>query len=131
MKTGMVAVIAVVGALLASSVVYAGWGWGGGWCMTGTGQNVSTQKMRSFQKDTLKTRELLMERQLDLQDESNKDVPDGKRVAALRKEIIELQSQLQAAGNKYGMGNRGMAGNMGQRQAMTNGNSCGCGMCGW
>lgn len=129
MKTGMVAVIAVAGALLASSAVYAGWGWGGGWCMTGTGQNVSTQKMRSFHKDTLKLRENLMERQLDLQDELSMDVPDGKKVAALRKEIISLQSQLQAAGDKYGMTNWGMGGGMGHRQQMAGG--CGCGMCGW
>lgn len=129
MKTGMVAVIAVVGALLASSVVYAGWGWGGGWCMTGNGQNVSTQKMRNFQKDTLKLRENLMEKQLDLQDELSMDVPDGKKVAALRKEIINLQSQLQAAGTKYGMTDWGMGSGSGNRNMMNYG--CGCGMCGW
>jgi Spy/CpxP family protein refolding chaperone len=127
MKTGMVAVIAVVGALLASSVVYAGWG--GGWCMTGNGQNVSTQKMRNFQKDTLKLRENLMEKQLDLQDELSMDVPDGKKVAALRKEIINLQSQLQAAGTKYGMTDWGMGSGSGNRNMMNYG--CGCGMCGW
>lgn len=125
MRTGMVAVIAVVGALLASSVVYAGWGWGDGWCMTGNGQNVSTQKMRSFQKDTLKLRESLMEKQLDLQDELSMDVPDGKKVAALRKEIINLQSQLQAAGTKHGMTDWGMGSGYGNRQMMDNG--CGCG----
>ncbi len=130
MKKGIITVVAVTGALLASSVVYAGWGWGSGWCSTtGYGQNVSTQKMRSFQKDTLKLRENLMVKQLDLQDELSMDVPDGKKVAALRKEIISLQSQLQAAGDKYGMGNWGMGSGMGQRQAMTSG--CGCGMCGW
>lgn len=129
MKKGMVAVVAVTGALLASSVVYAGWGWGSGWCMTGNGQNVSTQKMRSFQKDTLKLRENLMEKQLDLQDELSVDVPDGKRVAALRKEILSLQSQLQAAGNKYGMADWGMNSGSGHRQMMNTG--CGCGMCGW
>ncbi|ABL01280.1 hypothetical protein [Pelobacter propionicus] len=129
MRTGMVAVIAVVGALLASSVVYAGWGWGDGWCMTGTGQNVSTQKMRSFQKDTLKLRENLMEKQLDLQDELSMDVPDGKKIAALRKEIINLQGQLQTAGDKYGMPGMGMGNGPGHRNMMNTG--CGCGMCGW
>lgn len=129
MKTGIVAVIAVVGALLASSAVYAGWGWGGGWCMSGNDRNVSTQKMRSFQKDTLKLRENLMEKQLDLQDELSMDVPDGKKVAALRKEIISLQSQLQATGDKYGMTDWGMGRGSGHRN-MTN-YGCGCGMCGW
>ena len=129
MKKRMVAVVAVTGALLASSVAYAGWGWGGGWCMTGNGQNVSTQKMRSFQKDTLKLRENLMEKQLDLQDELSVDVPDGKRVAALRKEIFSLQSQLQAAGDKYGMADWGMNSGSGHHQMMNTG--CGCGMCGW
>lgn len=125
MKKGMVAVIAVAGALLASTVVYAGWGWGGVWCSTtGYGQNVSTQKMRSFQKDTLKLRENLMEKQLDLQDELNMDVPDGKKVAALRKEIINLQSQLQAVGTKYGMTDWGMGSGAENRQMMNNG--CGC-----
>ena len=97
--------------------------------MTGTGQNVSTQKMRSFQQDTLKLRENLMEKQLDLQDELSMDVPDGKKVAALRKEIISLQGQLQAAGDKYGMSNRGMGSGSGNHNMMNNG--CGCGMCGW
>jgi len=128
MRTGMVAVVAVAGALLASSAVYAGWGWGGGWCMTGNSQTVSTQKVRSFQKETAKARENLMEKQLDLQDEFAKDVPDGKRIVMLRKEINELQSQLQTAGDKYGMGNW-MGDGTGHRQQMTGG--CGCGMCGW
>lgn len=125
----MVTVIAVVVALLASSVVYAGWGWGGGWGMSGTGQNVSTQKMRSFQKDTLQLRENLMEKQLDLQDELSMEVPDGKRIAALRKEINSLQSQLQSAGAKYGMTDWGMGSGSGNRHMMDHG--CGCGMCGW
>jgi len=129
MKKGIVAVLVVMGALLGSSAVYAGWGWGNGWCMTGNSQGVSTQKMRSFQKDTLKLRENLMDKQLDLQDELNTDVPNGERVAALRKEIIDMQSQLQATGEKYGMSNWGMGGNMGQRHATTG--NCGCGMCGW
>lgn len=126
MKKGVVAVVVVMGALLASSAVYAGWGWGGGgWCMTGNSQGVSTQKMRSFQKDTLKLRENLMDKQLDLQDEFSKDVPDGKRVATLRKEIIDIQSQLQAAGDKYGMTDWGMGSGSGNRSMMDYG--CGCG----
>lgn len=125
----MIAVVAVAGALFASSIVYAGWGWGGGWCMSGNGQNVGTQKMRSFQKDTLKLRENLMEKQLDLQDELSVDTPDGKRIAALRKEIFSLQSQLQAAGDKYGMADYGMNSGSGHRQMMNTG--YGCGMCGW
>lgn len=130
MRKVMIAAVAIMVALLATTAVYAGWGWGG-WCMTGNGQTVSTQKIRSFQRETLKTREALMEKQLDLQDELNKDVPDGKRVAALRKDIIELQSQLQASGDKYGVGNNWGMMNSGssQRQVMTGG--CGCGMCNW
>ncbi|KAA0889680.1 hypothetical protein [Oryzomonas rubra] len=127
MKRGTVAIVAVVGALLASSAVYAGWG--SGWCMNGNGQNVSTQKMRGFQKDTLKLRENLMDRQLDLEDELGMDVPDGKRVAMLRREIINLQRQLQAVGDKYGIVNCGMGGGYGHRQMM--GAGCGCGMSGW
>ena len=97
--------------------------------MTGNGQNVSTHKIRSFQKDTLKLRENLMEKQLDLQDELSVDVPDGKRIAVLRKEIFNLQSQLQAAGDKYGMADWGMNSGSGHRQLVNT--ACGCGMCGW
>ncbi len=135
MKKGAVAVLVVMAALLASSAVYADWGWGGGWCMTGNDPGMSTQKMRSFQKDTLKLRESLMDKRLDLQEEFSKEVPDGKRLAVLRKEIVQIQSQLQAAGEKHGMsnwgmgGNMGMDGNMGQRQMGAGG--CGCGGCGW
>ena len=129
MKKGMIAIVAVAGALLASTAVYANWGWGGGCCTTGNSQTVSTQKVRSFQKDTTKVRESLMEKRLDLQDEFAKDVPDGKRIASLRKEITDLQSQLQAAGDKYGVDNWAMGGGKGHRQQMAGG--CGCGMCGW
>jgi len=131
MRRGLVAVVAVAVTFLASTVAYAGWGcgWGGNWSMTGSGQTVSTQKMRSFQKDTLAIRENLMGKQFDLQDELSMEVPDGKRIAALRKEIISLQSQLQAAGDKYGMADWETAGSSGHHQSAYAG--CGCGMCGW
>jgi len=130
MNKGIIAVVAVVGALMASSAVYAGWGWGnGGWCMTGNSPNVSTQKMRSFQKESFKARESLMDKQLELQDEYSKDVPDGRKIAALRKEIANLQDQLQATGDKYGVGNWGTGGGMNYRQSA--GYGCGCGYCNW
>ena len=125
MKKGLLGVAVVASALLASTAVYACWGLGNDYYMNGDGQGVSTQNMRGFQRDTLKLRESLMDRQLDLQDELAKDVPDGKRVAALRREITQIQSQLQATGDKYGMSNWGM-GNRGARPASTGGWGCGC-----
>lgn len=118
----ILAIMAVAGTLLASSAVYAGWG--DGWCISGNDQGVSGQKVRNFQRDALK----LMEMQLDLQDELSMDVPDGKRIAILRKKIIGLQSQLQAASDKYGIGWR-TSNSSGNHQMINV--SCGCNMCGW
>lgn len=119
----------VAGMLLASSFAYAGWGWGGGWCMNGYGQSASTQQILSFQKETLTLREDLTEKQLEFQDEISKDLPDGKRIAALRKEINDLESQLQTIGDKSGVGNWSMGEGMGYRRMMYSG--CRCGRYGW
>lgn len=129
MKKGWMGIAVLASALLASTAVYACWGWGNDFYMNGYGQGVSTQNMRGFQRDTLKLRESLMDKQLDLQDELATDVPDGKRVAALRREITQIQTQLQAVGDKYGMSNWGAGGNRGSRPASAGG--CGCGMGCW
>ena len=97
--------------------------------MNGYGQSASTQQILSFQKETLTLREDLTEKQLEFQDEISKDLPDGKRIAALRKEINDLESQLQTIGDKSGVGNWSMGEGMGYRRMMYSG--CRCGRYGW
>ncbi len=96
--TGLVVAIG----LLIAGGVYAWWPGGGyGMGYYGTGTNVET--MKKFQKETLSLRDDLMTKQLELQNEYNKPVPDTNRIATLRKEIIDLQAKIQTVAEKYGV----------------------------
>jgi peptidoglycan hydrolase CwlO-like protein len=69
------------------------------------------ETMRKFQRETLSLREELMSKEYELQYEYNKEVPDTNHIAALQKEITELEKKIQATADKYGIpGSRGMMG---------------------
>lgn len=100
--------VAALGLFIAGGV-YA-W-WGGGYGMGyGTGTNVET--MKKFQSESLSLRDAIMTKNLELQNEYNKPVPDTNRIAALQKEIIDLQAKIQTVAEKYGVGGP-MGGHMG------------------
>lgn len=136
MKKGKkVAVIglAVIIGLLTASGVYAWWGgYGMGY---GTGTNSET--MKKFQKETLSLRDDIITKKLELQEEYSKPDPDSDRIAALRKEIIDIQAKIQKSADKYGISGKGprgrhMGGMMGGRGMMGNAmGMCSCDMCGW
>ncbi|MCL4476129.1 MAG: hypothetical protein M1508_07880 [Nitrospirae bacterium] len=138
MKRAMTVVVMVAIALFASTAVYAWWGgYGMGY---GTGANVET--MKKFQKETLILRDELMTRNIELQNEYSKSVPDTDRIVTLKKEIIDLEAKIQGIADKYNMPSGGHMGGMMMGRGMMGGSGmghgygmmgsgCGCGYCGW
>ncbi|KWT76402.1 hypothetical protein [Candidatus Magnetominusculus xianensis] len=126
MKRITVGLVVMVGFLLAS-VIYAG----AQWCGYGMGVNVET--INKFQKETLILRDELMAKELELQNEYGKSVPDTGRIVTLKKEIIDEEAKLQGIADKYNiptgggmMMGRGMMGyGMGHGHGMM-GPGCGC-----
>lgn len=108
MKKIIVTGLAVLIGLFLTSAVYAWWdGYGMG---SGAGTNVET--MKKFQKETLNLRDELMTKQMELQNEFNKPVPDTNRIVALKKEIIDLQAKIRTVAEKYGLPAGGPMGGM-------------------
>ncbi len=131
-STVVTVLVAVLGLFIAGGA-YA-W-WGGGYGMGyGTGTNVET--MKKFQSETLSLRDAIMTKNLELQNEYNKPAPDANRIAALQKEIIDLQAKIQTVAEKHGitaggamggyMGGMMMSGMMGSGMMMDM-----CPMMGW
>lgn len=136
MKRVMMIVVVAAVALLASTAVYAWWGgYGMGY---GTGSNIET--MKKFQKETLNLPDELMTRNIELQNEYSKSVPDTDRIVTLKKEIIDLEAKIQGIADKYNMPSSGHMGGMMGRGMMDYGmghgygmmgSGYGCGYCGW
>lgn len=84
----------------------------------------SPAAMRAFHKETVGLREDLAARQIDLAEAYDKEPADPARIAALRKEIVDLEAKLQAAADKSGLRPWGP----GRGHAMMAGGSgrCGC-----
>lgn len=130
----LVSGITLVVILLAAGGAYAWWGgYGPGYAAAG----VNVENMKKFQKETLTLRDELMTKELDLQNEYAKEAPDTKRIAALKKDIIDIEAKIQTIAEKNGLPTagytdgargRGMRG----RGMMAGGpGSCGCARCGW
>jgi len=100
-KALAVAVIVAMGFSL-GSLGYAAWESG-----PGAGDQANVQALRSFQKETLPLRDELAAKGLELQNEYAKEGPDQKRIAALQKEMIDLRTKIQDAGQKAGLYDRG------------------------
>ncbi|MCL4491079.1 MAG: hypothetical protein M1510_04110 [Nitrospirae bacterium] len=109
-KIAIVSLILVTG-LLTAGAVYAWWGGGYG---NGTGYRATAniETVQKFQKETLSLRDNLMTKNFELQNEYNKPDPDYNHIASLRKEIIDLQTRIQAAADKHGLSAGGPMGGM-------------------
>lgn len=132
MKRATIIGLAVMVVFLLSSGIYAGAQWYGYGAGYGGGTNVETVK--KFQKETLSLRDELMTKNLDLQNEYSKAVPDNGRIVTIKKEIIDLEARIQGIADKYNMPSGGHMGGMmtGHQGMMGHGMAgCGCGMCGW
>ncbi len=113
-KATIISLILAVG-LLTAGVVYACWGTYGGYGYgygPGYGTAANVDAVKKFQKETLSLRDNLMTKNFELQNEYNKPAPDHNRIASLRKEIIDLQADIQAAADKHGFSGGGPMGGM-------------------
>lgn len=118
--------IAVVAALALANAAFAWWdgpgmGYGPGYY---TGANVDT--MRKYQKETFSLRDELAAKQLDLQVEYDKPVPDTARIASIRKDIIDIEAKIQVVSDKYGVRawGSGSRGGMMMGRGMMGGQNC-------
>lgn len=122
-KKVVVTSVVVAICLIFATGVYAWWGDNGMGYRTG----VNVETMRKFQKESLNLRDEIMIKQMELQNEYSKSVPDTNRIASLKKEIIDLQVKIQAVADKYGYGGN-MGGMMMNRRMMQQGMMMGSGM---
>lgn len=114
------------GVVVAAVLLAAGVATACDWCYGhagGSGRGTPAA-MRTFHKETVGLREDLAARQIDLAEEYDKDHADPARIAALRKEIVDIEAKLQVAADKSGLRPWGP----GRGHAMMAGGSgrCGC-----
>lgn len=104
MKKTLIVALVVATALVVGGVVYAHGPWGHG---MGYGMNfggaVNIENLKGFQKETMAMRDDLITKRLELQNEYSKPQLDYERIGTLRKEIVDLQTKIQAAAEKYGL----------------------------
>jgi zinc resistance-associated protein len=104
MKKGALIGLVVAVSLFLVSAGYACWNnWYGDDCGMSYGTSSNVESMHKFQQETLSLRDKLMTKNLELQNEYSKPVPDTNRIARLRKEIIDLQVKIQNIKDKYGL----------------------------
>ncbi|MDA8423137.1 MAG: hypothetical protein M0Z89_07360 [Nitrospiraceae bacterium] len=118
--TGMI--IAVAAMLVLASAAFAWWdgpgmGYGPGYY---SGANAET--MKKFQKETLSLRDEFMTKRIELRSEYDKPAPDTARIAALQKDIIDIQAKIQVVADKNGV----PAWGPGPRRGMMTGAGCAC-----
>lgn len=123
--TGMVLAIMMV--LVLAGAASAWWGGPGMGYGPGYSSGVNLENIKKFQKETFGLRDDLAAKQLDLQSEYGKPIPDTARVAALRKDIIDIQAKIQVVADKYGTAwgaGSGQGMMMGQGQGMMRRSGC-------
>lgn len=126
-----VAAVVLIVAGLASAQMGGGWGPGAG-CNYGMGYNgtngtVNVENLKKFQKETLSMRDELIANRAELANEYAKPAPDATRVADLRKQMVDNQTKIQKAAEKYGLPawQQGYGrGSMGRGMMMGSGNGC-------
>ena len=69
----------------------------------GRDSQVNVENLKKFQKETLSLRDDLMTKRAELQNEYNKQTPDTARIADLRKQMIDIQANIQKAAVKNGL----------------------------
>jgi len=113
-RTLVVLALALSLSLIAAGSAFARWGGGDGMMGQGYARGagdcyrngdsetaVSPESMAKFQKETLSLRDELITKRLELSQEYDKETPDTDRIAKLRKEMIDVQAQIQKVADKY------------------------------
>jgi hypothetical protein len=93
----------ILGAFLATTIVFAG---GVALAADATGMGpgaTSGAKVRKFQKDTFALRDELAAKRADLQEEYQQPEPNSARIAALEKDIVDLEARIEAAAHRTGV----------------------------
>ncbi len=101
MKAKMAAVIGMGLLALASTALAGPWGWRGGCATQGTPVNI--ESVKKFQDETTALRNEMMIKKMELRNEYLKDSADTTKVAALTKEIGELQTKITAIATSNGL----------------------------
>jgi hypothetical protein len=123
---GIVGGIVVAAVLLTAGVALA---CDGPWMGYGAGRAGSygaanATAMKKFQKETLSLRDDLAARQVDLAEEYDKAEPDAGRIAAIRKDIVDIEAKIEAAADKHGLRHWGRGHGRGMMAAGAG--RCGC-----
>jgi hypothetical protein len=103
MRKGVIVVLIAAAALVFVSAVYAYPPGGGN--RTCRSENVDTEAVKKFQKETLSFRDELIARKLDLRKEFGKRTLDRDRIAALQKEIIDIRTMIMKKADESGVPN--------------------------
>lgn len=120
--TGMVMTIAML--LMLAGAAFACWDGSGMGYGPGDYSGANAETMKMFQKETLSLRDELMTKRIELQAEYDKPVPDTARIAALKKDIIDIQAKIQVVADKQGI----PTGGTGYGRGMMMGAGCSCPM---
>jgi hypothetical protein len=91
----------------------------------------ASERMRSFQKETLSLRDELAAKRVELDAEYDGAEPDPARIAQLRNEMADLRTRIQAAAEKHGWSRGHDRGTMMQRGGDWDGWGCGSGCGCW
>jgi len=129
MKRTTMLILTLVGSLLLIGSVYAHgpWGSGMGYRM-GSGESVNLENVKNFQKETLSMRDELITKRIELRNEYNKPQRDYDRIGTLRKEIVDIQTKIQAIADKYGVPTEGYGMGHGMMGKRMTGQGCPCPM---
>lgn len=65
--------------------------------------SVNLESLKKFHKDTLELRDELFIKRVELEKEYAKERKDYEKITALKKDIVSLQTKIQALGEKYGI----------------------------
>jgi len=127
MKKLIKGILVLAVAVFVAGVVYADGGW---W---GPGMNYDTsanpESIRKFQKETSTLRDDLAAKYVELDREMSKQDYDPARVAAIKKDIVDIEAKIQTSARKHGVFSRpqgGTAGGAMHRQGMGRGYDWGC-----
>lgn len=103
MRKWLIVSIAVLTFLVLVSAVYAHFpGRGAGLnCRQFAGADI--EKVKQFQKETLPLRDEMITRRLEIREELHKETPDRDRIAEIKKEMIDLRTQIMKKADEAGL----------------------------
>jgi hypothetical protein len=112
-----------------------GGGYGQGACISAASGSVNLEDLKKFQKETQATRDEIMLKRAELNNEYDKETPNSARMTELRKELIDLHAKVRKAAETYGLQSQGQWQGQGRGRGRggmnaNGGCDCGCG-CGY